>query len=476
MLQVSKKSHHEDRRQVILTAPLLPLLVRMSVPTIIGMLVMVTYNLTDVFFVGLLLDPAMTAAVGVVFSFMSVIQAIGFLFGYGSGNTMSKRLGEKNEAEALAAASLGMVFALAAGLIIMVLTIFFRAPLAALIGGKASPALLSYTTRYLEIIGFSVPFSLYAVTLYNQLRLCGNPKDGMLGLLAGMAGNMILDPLLMFGFHMGFIGAAWATLAGQVIGCVVLTLLAERNGNIPVRLRYARFSAARAYHILAGGLPNFSRQTIHSLSLVLVNIAAAHSGDRLIAALTVSARVFAPASLIMIGWCQGFQPICAMNFGAGQFDRVKKAFRLTLLIGTAFLLLADLGLMLWAPQLIRLLSSDSLVIEKGALLLRTQGLSAPALCFTALSGMYLQNTGRYFRAMFVTVSGDGLIYVPCLCLFLAFMGESGFYPARPVSDLLAAALTLVVILHAGGGILSRKRRPPRLRGGPSSKSVESDQT
>ncbi len=393
-MKINKK---ELRRLNILNKPLLPLLIKMSIPTIIGMLVSVTYNLTDTFFIGLLDNKSMTAAIGVVFSFVSIIQAIGFWFGYGSGNIMSRQLGQKNEDEAEIISSIAIIFAILSGIIISLIVGIFVRPLASFIGGSASENLLIFTTDYLKIIAISIPFTLYAITVYNQLRLCGNPKDGLIGLLSGILSNIILDPIFIFVFHMGFIGAAYATLTGHIIASVVLTILSRKNGNIPVRLYPAKLSKERLYHILAGGAPNFSRQAITSFSLVLLNIVAAKYGESLIAAFTVSSRIIAFAIMIMVGWGQGFQPICAMNYGAKNYYRVKKAYRLTVGIGFIFLSISSVILFIFAETLISYLSKDPDVIDMGITLLRMQAFTLPLFSILATSSMFTQNMEITFQ-------------------------------------------------------------------------------
>ena len=168
------------------------------------MLISVIYNLTDTFFVGRLDNRAMITAIGIVFSFVSIIQAIGFWFGYGSGNAMSKKIGEQDYAEAEIMSSIGIVLAIITGIVIAIGASIFILPLLKLIDGSASQDVLTFTVQYLRIIIISIPFSLYALTVYNQLRLCGNVRDGMLGLLSGMLSNMVLDPVLMFIFKQGF--------------------------------------------------------------------------------------------------------------------------------------------------------------------------------------------------------------------------------------------------------------------------------
>ena len=441
----SSNNKKELRRKAILNDDLLPLLVKTSIPTIIGMLVMVIYNLTDTFFVGILNNKSMTAAIGIVFSFMSFIQAIGFWFGYGSGNIMSKKIGENEEKEAEIISSIGILFAIVIGILIAILSWFFVLPLSKFIGGSASENLLNFTVEYLKVIIISIPFGLYSITLYNQLRLCGNVKDGMIGLLIGMAVNIVLDPVLMFVFKFGFIGAGYATLIGQITGCIVLTNLSEKNGNIAVDLKKARINKDRVYHILAGGMPNFSRQSITSIALILLNVVAAKYGDGVIAALTISSRILALAYMIMIGWGQGFQPICAMNYGAKQYDRVKKAFKFAVIGGTLFLIIAAILLYVFSEPLIKTMSNDNEVILVGAEILRMQCITMPLLGYFAISSMLMQNIGQYFWASIISISRQGVFYIPLLYILSNIFGQFGIYLLQPVADVLSFGLAVIVV-------------------------------
>ena len=441
----SSNNKKELRRKAILNDDLLLLLVKTSIPTIIGILVMVIYNLTDTFFVGILNNKSMTAAIGVVFSFMSFIQAIGFWFGYGSGNIMSKKIGENEEKEAEIISSIGILFAIVIGILIAILSCFFVLPLSKFIGGSASENLLNFTVEYLKIIIISIPFGLYSITLYNQLRLCGNVKDGMLGLLIGMAVNIVLDPVLMFVFKFGFIGAGYATLIGQITGCIVLTNLSGKNGNIAVNLKKVRINKDRVYHILAGGMPNFSRQSITGIALILLNVVAAKYGDGVIAALTISSRIAALAYMIMIGWGQGFQPICAMNYGAKQYDRVKKAFKFAVVGGTLFLIMAAILLYVFSELLIKTMSNDNEVILVGSEILRMQCITMPLLGYFAISSMLMQNIGQYFWASIISISRQGIFYIPLLYILSNIFGQFGIYLLQPVADVLSFGLAVIVV-------------------------------
>ena len=441
----SSNNKKELRRKAILNDDLLLLLVKTSIPTIIGILVMVIYNLTDTFFVGILNNKSMTAAIGVVFSFMSFIQAIGFWFGYGSGNIMSKKIGENEEKEAEIISSIGILFAIVIGILIAILSCFFVLPLSKFIGGSASENLLNFTVEYLKVIIISIPFGLYSITLYNQLRLCGNVKDGMIGLLIGVAVNIVLDPVLMFVFKFGFIGAGYATLIGQITGCIVLTNLSGKNGNIAVNLKKVRINKDRVYHILAGGMPNFSRQSITSIALILLNVVAAKYGDGITAALTISSRIAALAYMIMIGWGQGFQPICAMNYGAKQYDRVKKAFKFTVVGGTLFLIMAAILLYVFSELFIKTMSNDNEVILVGSEILRMQCNTLPLLGYFAISSMLMQNIGQYFWASIISISRQGIFYIPLLYILSNIFGEFGIYLLQPVADVLSFGLAVIVV-------------------------------
>lgn len=267
----------------------------------------------------------------------------------------------------------------------------------------------------------------------------------MIGLLLGMFSNMVLDPVFMFIFKFGFVGAGFATLTGQIIACISLTMLAKRNGNIPVSLKNVKCSQERIYHILMGGMPNFSRQVITSVSLVLLNRVAANFGDSIIAALTVSSRIVAIAYMIMIGWGQGFQPICAMNYGAKQYDRVRSAFKWTVVIGTGFLVISTSVLYIFSEHLITLMSKDSEVISIGVQILRMQCITIPLLAYYAISSMLMQNIGKYFWSLIISISRQGIFYIPLLYLLTNLYGKLGIYLLPPIADVLSFILAVIVV-------------------------------
>ena len=280
----------EEKITKLTNGPVYPLLVKMAVPSMIGMIVSTVYSMTDTFFIGQLDDVDLTASVGIVFSFVSVIQAIGFWFGYGSGNYISRCLGKKDTVSAEKMAATAVLMAVVTGVVIAAAGLPFVKPLAAVLGAGEG-RLLHATVRYLRITLLAVPFMLVSNVLYNQLRLVGSGRDSMMGLLAGMLLNMVLDPVLILLVHLDVAGAALASLAGQVTGVVILVLASGRNGNIRIDLKKASRSGYLRRQILMGGAPNFCRQGISSISSVLLNHAAMAFGTAAVAALTIAFRI-----------------------------------------------------------------------------------------------------------------------------------------------------------------------------------------
>ena len=221
----------EDNYVHLTTRPVPKLVMSLAVPTIISMLVTSFYNMADTYFVGKI-NTQSTAAVGVVFSMMTIIQAVGFFFGHGSGNYISRKLGAQDIASAEKMAANGFFLAFFTGIALAALGLVFLTPLSVLLG--STPTILPYTEQYLGVILLGAPFMAASLVLNNQMRFQGNAAYAMVGIVTGAVINVALDPLLIFGFDMGIAGAAWATAISQFCSFVLLLCMARRGGNIPL--------------------------------------------------------------------------------------------------------------------------------------------------------------------------------------------------------------------------------------------------
>ncbi|WP_295579849.1 MATE family efflux transporter [uncultured Oscillibacter sp.] len=421
------------------------LICRLALPCIISMLVTAFYNMADTFFVGMLRSNSATGAVGVVFSLMAVIQAVGFFFGHGSGNFISRELGKHNFEEASNMAATGFFSALAAGALICLLGQLFLEPLAYLLG--STDTILPYAAAYLRVILYGAPWMTASLVLNNQLRFQGSAVYAMVGIASGAVLNIGLDPLLIFVFDMGVAGAAWATIISQFVSFCLLLVGCTRGGNLHIHLSRVQLKLSYFQMIVRGGLPSLARQGLASVATICLNQAAGPYGDAAIAAMGVVQRITMFGASAMIGFGQGFQPVCGFNFGAQLYSRVRRGFWFCVKTSTVFLLAVGVLGFLFAPQLVALFRDDPAVIDCGAAALRFQCVT---LCFQGwivMSNMMLQTIGRTVPATFVAMARQGIFFVPLVWLLSAAFGMLGLQMTQAVSDLLTLACAIPIQLR-----------------------------
>lgn len=438
---MSDEEKRKERIVKITTGKLGPLLIKMAIPSMVGMIVATVYNMTDTFWVGKLHDATLTASVGVVYSFVSIVQAIGFWFGYGSGNYISRMLGKKEIEKAEKMASTGVVLGSIVGILIMLIGLFLLQPIAALLGAGSTQALMDATIRYLRITVLSVPFVLVGNVLYNELRLAGAGGSSMVGLLVGMLLNMIFDPIFILTLGLGIEGAAYASLVAQLVGTMALYTGTRHGGNVRIKLKEASLDAEHLKSILAGGAPNFCRQGISSVSSLLLNQVAGVFGVHAIAAMTIATRVVYIAYALAIGFGQGFQPICAINYGAGNIERIKKAFRMTLLTISVFLTVTAGVLVYWGTGLVGHFTTEPQVAELAVKIVHACCLVLPFMGYYILIGMLLQNIGKFGLATSVTTLENGFCFIPVLLIGCRVWGLDGLIFSKPVASILSLIIS-----------------------------------
>ena len=421
--------------------PVEKLVAKMAVPTIISMLTTSFYNMADTFFVSKI-NTQSTAAVGIVFSMMAVIQAIGFFFGHGSGTYISIKLGAKDTAEASKMAATGFVSSIIiVGLFILIFGIIFIKPLAYILG--STETILPYSIEYMKYILIGAPYMTALLVLNNQLRLQGNAIFAMVGLITGAITNIILDPILIFTFSMGIKGAAIGTIISQFIGFCILLVGTNVWGTLPINLRDFSPSFQKYKAIIAGGLPSLCRQSIASVSTMLLNTAAGPFGDAAIAAISIVNRVAMFTNSAVIGFGQGFQPVCGFNYGAKKYDRVIKAYYFCIKISTIILLIFSSIIFINAFHIAMSFNDkDALLVEIASRTLRYQALTIPLWGLITLSSMILQTTRKTFRASLLAVSKQGLFLIPVIFMLPRFFGLTGIETAQPVADFLTFLLSI----------------------------------
>lgn len=430
----------EERFEYMTTTPVPRLIGELAVPTIISMLVTSFYNMADTFFVGKI-NTQSTAAVGVVFSIMAIIQALGFFFGHGSGNYISRRLGAKDFEEAAVMAANGFYLAFICGLLVMAGGFIFLKPLAVALG--STPTILPYTVSYMGIILIGAPFMTSSLVLNNQLRFQGSAAYAMVGIVTGAVINIILDPILIFVFDMGIAGAALATVISQFCSFLLLWFQSRKGGNIKIRFKNFKINLHYLQEICRGGFPSLCRQGLASVASIFLNHSAGNYGDAAIAGMSIVSRVSMFAGSALIGFGQGFQPVCGFNYGAKLYHRVREGFWFCVKYAFVFLIfVAALGAS-FAPHIIGLFrKEDEEVIKIGAEALRLQCIVFPLNAWIIMANMMLQSIGKALKASIVAAARQGLFFIPLILLLPNMYGLFGVELCQTISDILSFALAV----------------------------------
>ena len=440
-----------DKYIQMTTASVPKLIGELAVPTIISMLVTSFYVMADTYFVGKI-NTQSTAAVGISFSVMAIVQAFGFFFGHGSGNYISRKLGAQDYANAEKMASTGFFYAFFMGVLIAIFGHLFLTPICTVLG--STPTILPYTETYLGIILLGAPFMASSLVLNNQMRFQGNAVYAMVGISIGALLNIGLAPLLIFIFEMGIAGAAWSTFISQVCSFTILLIMDHKGTNIRIRFRNFSWGPALLKEIVFGGSPSLCRQGLASTATIFLNIAAGKYSDAAIAGMSIVSRICMFINSFIIGFGQGFQPVCGFNFGAGLYTRVRKGFWFCVKTGVVFLSLCSVVGYIYAPEIVSWFrKGDPLVIEIGAQALRWQLITLPLGTWVILCNMMLQTIRQPARAIVLSSARQGLFFIPFILLLPTIFGLQGVEMCQAVSDLCSFIIAIPLTV----GVLKKMR-------------------
>lgn len=438
------KTQHRDNYEFLTQAPVSRVILTMAVPTIVSMLVTCLYTIVDTYFVGQL-NTQSTAAVGIVFSLMCLIQAIGSFFGHGSGSYMSRELGARRIDNAASMAATGFVYAIITGVAIAAVGLISLQTLSLWLGSTAT--VLPYTEQYMAIILIGTPFQIASFTLNSQLRMQGNTRHAMWGIVSGAVLNVLLDPLLIFGCSLGLRGAALATVIGQAVSFLILYIMCNRRGATCVGIHLTKFSLRWHYvrEIIYGGSPSLSRQGLASISVVLLNLAAASYGDAAVAAMSIVSRVTMFVMSVIVGLGQGFQPFCGYCYGARLYARLRQGYWFTVKTGFVFLAIFAAVVYCFAEQTVALFRDDAIVIAVGSTALRWHLVAYPLNAYIMTSNMMLQTTRRPLRANLLASARRGLVFIPFILLLPHLFGLMGVAMCQAVCDVVTFLLAIPIM-------------------------------
>lgn len=430
--------------QKMTETPIASLVIKLGIPTTISMLVTSVYNMADTFFIGKYGTSA-SGAVGVVFGLMAIIQAFGFMYGQGSGSICSRALGARDVQRASKFTSTGFFAALLTGGLMTVLGLLFLEPLMKLLG--STDTILPYASTYAFYILLAAPFMCSSCVLNNVLRFEGQALFSMVGLASGGLINIFGDWLLMSRFQMGIRGAGISTAVSQTISFfILLSMFLRGKTSGKLSLRSVSRDFADLSLICKTGFPSLVRQGLTSISTMLLNDRAGVYGDAAVAAMSIVNRIcfFTFATALGIG--QGFQPVCAFNYGAKKYDRVRKAFLFTFLVGEIFLgVVALIGLQFTRP-LVQLFRDDPEVVRIGAVALAAQFIGQVFMPLSVCANMLFQSVGKVGIATLMSMLRSGLFFLPVLMITSAVFGLPGIQYSQAIADILTTLVAIPFVL------------------------------
>lgn len=424
----------EEQHRRMLQTPVPKLVLSLAAPTVASQLISIIYNTADTYFVSQISTSA-SAAVGVVFSLSSIIQAYGFGVAMGASSLISLRLGEKKDRDANGYASSGFFAELVGGLLMLIFGLLFLEPLMRVLG--ATETMLPHACAYGRIILMGAPIMCCSFVLNCVLRAEGAAVVSMVGLCAGGLINIALDPLFIFTFEMGTAGAAIATVASQCVSLMILSLSFLRGRSIVhLHPKYVSHHARDYGRIIAVGFPTIARQGMASLASALMNIQGAIYGDAAVAALTISNKIYLLVRNVMIGIGQGFQPVAGYNYGAGDRKRTREAFLFATKLGTVICILAAGIIAAFAGSIIAWFRNDEQVVAIGRVALLYACAVMPFMAYSTFVNQLYQCLGFKLPATVLASLRQGICFLPLIFILPHFLGLAGVQATQPASDLL----------------------------------------
>ena len=423
------------------------LLMQYAVPAIIAMTASSLYNMVDSIFIGHGVGTMALSALALTFPLMNLGAAFGALVGVGAATLISVKLGQKDYDTAQRV--LGNVFVLniLLGLAFTVIVFPFLNPILYFFGG--SDETVEYARQFMEIILLGNVVTHLYLGLNAVLRASGHPKQAMYATIATVAINTILAPIFIFMFDWGIRGAAIATVSAQVIA-LLWQLKQFNNANELLHFRRGIFRLKRkiVFDSLAIGMSPFLMNLAACLIVILINQGLKkYGGDLAIGAFGIVNRLVFIVVMIVMGLNQGMQPIAGYNFGAKLYDRVNKVLKLTIIYATCVTTFGFLVGMLAPNLVVGIFTSDAELTELSATGLRITVMFFPIIGFQMVTSNLFQSIGMAGKAIFLSLTRQMLILLPCLLILPHFFGVAGVWYSMPVSDLLASLIALVMLVY-----------------------------
>lgn len=428
---------------------ILSLLIKFSIPAIIGMIVNMLYNVVDRIYIGNIpnIGGLAITGVGVTMPISQIITGLGMLIGIGTSASISIAFGKGKKDDAEKYLGNGFLGIIVISLSVAILGNIFAEQILKLFG--ASENTLPYALDYIRPLMFGTICNLVAFGLNHSIRSDGNPKTSMYTMILGASINIILDPIFIFGLNLGIKGAAYATVISQFIAlCWVLSYFTiSKKSTIKLSLSSMKFDLRIMNGILAIGMAPFAMQVASSIVSVIANKSLmAYGGDLAIGAMAIITSIYSIFIMPIFGLNQGAQPIIGFNYGAKNYSRVKQTYIYSLIGSTIILILSFIFIQLFPKLAVSMFNKDPELTEITISGMKIFLLSLPIIGIQMTASNYYQAVGKSTKAMIISLTRQVIFLVPCFIIIPKFFGLTGVWAAGPIADTLAVIVSLIAIV------------------------------
>ena len=435
---------NESRLNLLEKEDVTKALLKLSIPMIMGMMMQVFYNLVDTYFIGRLEDPNQLAAANIAFPVFVLLMAIANIIGTGAASYISRCLGKKDYENANKTASISFMLVVIFSLIVTIFGVLFCSSIVKLLG--TSDEVYNYTYEYVKIMFLGSVTVIGSFTLGQIIRSEGDMKTFVRGMMTGTILNIILDPVFIFTFNMGIKGAAIATIIGYSVSLIYyVSCFISGKSILKINKNYMIYDKVILGEIFKIGIPGSLNQMLMGVANVVSNNIAITYGTLTVAGIGVAMKVMMIGTFIFIGFSSGTQPFIGFNYGANNLDRVKEAIKKSVTMTTIIGIILAIIFYLFSENIIRTFISDNDVVKEGSIILKALLLSLPFIGGQMIATVTSQSLGKAVLSTILSISRQGLLYIPLIILLNKFFGFNGFIYAQPITDVIMITLSLFLI-------------------------------
>lgn len=416
-------------------------LIKLGIPTMLGMLISALYNAIDAYFVGGL-GMSQMGAVSVVFPIVQIIIGLGMMFGAGASSYISRLLGKGDIEQANRTASTALFSGLLVGVIVIVGIMVFLEPVLTSLG--STETILPYAMAYAKIYVPGAIINVFTVMMNNLLTAQGATKFTMIAMLSGSIANVILDPIMIYGMDLGIEGAAIATVISLCINMAIyIGYIVKKKGVLRFSIKNITPSKTIYTEVLKIGIPVLLFQLLASAAMGSINTASKPYGDYAVAAMGAVTRVMTVVTYVVFGFLKGFQPFAGYNYGAKKFDRLKKSIKLCMTWTTVFCVIAAIVLVIFANPIVSLFGTDAEMVGLAENALRLNAVLFITFGFQMVYASLYLAIGKSLVGSILSLSRQGIFFFPLIFVLPRLLGLTGVIWVQPMADLLTTVLTII---------------------------------